>query len=123
MDKQDMICGYKLEELVAIANLLQQNPMLLEDLKEGYKFGYEQGYKHAIEEVNEAVKKEINRIVLKDVPISVCDNAETLPIPKIKFEPMKMPDESIKDKCARLYMQKVVQPKMKVFMKTEKDNG
>lgn len=123
MDKQAMICGFKAEELLLVAELLYEKPMLLEDIKCAYKAGFEKGYKDAVAEFNKSVTKEINRIVLKESIIDYVDNANKFQMPKITFKPIGLPEETIEDKCARLYMQKVVQPKMAVVIRTEEKNN
>ena len=102
--------GIPLDLLIEIARLINGNPKLLEDMANGYAFGYEKGYKDAVKAVKEAVCREITK--------PIYDNAGTLPIPKIKFEPYKPPTDI---SALYRYNQSITAPKgIVVGIKTEK---
>lgn len=82
-DKVTMLCGIPIEDLLAIAKIINCNPNLLEEIKSGYSFGYEKGYEDAMNAINEAICREIAK--------PIYDSAGTLSIPKIKMEPYKSP--------------------------------
>ena len=56
------ICGIPIDDLLAIARIINCNPNLLEEISSGYSWGYQKGYEDAVKAFNEkvlnAVKKE-----------------------------------------------------------------
>ena len=78
------INGIPLDVLLEIERLINGNPKLLENMANGYAFGYEKGYADAIDVIHKKICQEITPPKYKE--------AGALEIPKIKLEPYKRPE-------------------------------
>ena len=64
------LCGFLLDELVAVAKILHEHPELLNDLKDGYRVGYEQGRQEAFAEIERATNRCMKAISTNSFPFT-----------------------------------------------------
>lgn len=67
------LCGFLLDELVAVAKILKENPEFLNDLKDGFRLGYEQGCKEVFAEIERAANRCIKNISTSNFPFTSTD--------------------------------------------------
>ncbi len=71
--KGAMLCGFLLDDLVVVAKMLKEHPEFLNDLKDGFRLGYEQGRQEGFAEIERATNRCMKAISSSSFPFTSTD--------------------------------------------------
>lgn len=105
------ICGYLVDDLLLVAEVMKRNPALIDDIRHGYIAGFKDGYNAAVKDFNDAIIKRMS------TPQSFTRVIDEFDKSKVSFDiPKIQPCESREEMYARMHMQMATLPKEEEFV-------
>jgi hypothetical protein len=104
-----MICGYSVDDLLVVAEVMKKNPAIMDSLKHGYIKGFKDGYNAAVKDFDEAILEHVRGTKI------FTQGFQEFIAPKNSFDvqfdaPPVQPCESREEIYARIYTEKVILP-------------
>ena len=112
------ICGYSVDDLLVVAEVMKKNPAIMDSLRHGYIEGFKDGYNAAIKEFDEAILEHVRG------PKIFTQGFQEFIAPKNSFDvPQIKPCESREEMYARMYTEKAIRPGEIVAIKIKEEEN
>ena len=104
------ICGYSVDDLLVVAEVMKKNPAIMDSVKYGYIAGFKDGYNAAVKDFDDAILEHVRG------PKIFTQGFQEFITPKVSLDAPIKPCESREEMYARMYMQKATLPKEEEFV-------
>lgn len=99
-----MICGYSVDDLLVVAEVMKKNPAIMDNLKSGYIKGFKDGYNAAVKDFDEAILEHVRG------PKTFTQAVQEFITPKVSLDAPIKPCETREEMYARMYLEKAIRP-------------